>query len=58
MIDPKDEAIADREPSEHCAEADPRKPYEPPRVMKKKTVARATLFSPMGMNATGIGAMG
>ncbi|MDC3957519.1 hypothetical protein [Polyangium jinanense] len=36
---------------------DPRKPYEPPRLTKKRSVARATLFTPMGP-ATGMVVMG
>ena len=35
---------------------DPRKPYEPPRLTKKRSVARATLFTPM--TATGMVVMG
>jgi len=40
------------------ATEDLRKPYEAPRVIKKRTVARATLFSVMGPAMTGITAMG
>lgn len=58
MIDPKDETPSDGELSERLADEDPRKPYEPPRVMKKRTVARATLFSPMGNTMTGTGSTG
>jgi len=38
--------------------ADPRKPYEPPRLTKKRSVARATLFTPMGPAMTGATFMG
>jgi len=41
-------------PEEHDAAPaaeDPRKPYEAPRLLKKRSVARATLF-------TAVGAMG
>lgn len=40
-------------PEEHAAPAaeDTRKPYEAPRLLKKRSVARATLF-------TAVGAMG
>ncbi|MDC0746647.1 hypothetical protein [Polyangium mundeleinium] len=41
-----------REPGE-----DSRKPYEPPRLTKKRSVARATLFTPM-TPATGMTVMG
>jgi hypothetical protein len=38
---------------------DPRKPYEAPRLLKKRSVARATLFSAGGaMMATGLVTMG
>ncbi|MDI1447282.1 hypothetical protein [Polyangium sp. 6x1] len=37
---------------------DTRKPYEPPRLTKKRSVARATLFTPMGPAMTGTTFMG
>ncbi|MRG97895.1 hypothetical protein [Polyangium spumosum] len=37
---------------------DTRKPYEPPRLTKKRSVARATLFTPMGPAMTGVTIMG
>jgi hypothetical protein len=33
---------------------DPRKPYEPPRLLKKRSVARATLFTVMGPTMSGL----
>jgi hypothetical protein len=37
---------------------DPRKPYEPPRLLKKRSVARATLFTAMGPTTNAITMMG
>lgn len=39
---------------------DPRKPYEPPRLLKKRSVARATLHSTTsgGRGAPGVTMMG
>jgi hypothetical protein len=37
---------------------DTRKPYEPPRLLKKRSVARATLFTAMGVMASGLTTMG
>jgi len=37
---------------------DTRKPYEPPRLTKKRSVARATLFSAMGAAMAGTTFMG
>ncbi len=37
---------------------DTRKPYEPPRLLKKRSVARATLFTAMGVMASGLTVMG
>jgi hypothetical protein len=37
---------------------DARKPYEPPRLLKKRSVARATLFTAMGVMASGLTTMG
>ena len=37
---------------------DPRKPYEPPRLLKKRSVARATLFTAMGPAMSGLTTMG
>jgi hypothetical protein len=48
--EPKDDAA--REAS------DTRKPYEPPRLTKKRSVARATLFTAMGPAMTGSTFMG
>jgi hypothetical protein len=38
--------------------ADARLPYEPPRVLKKRSVARVTLFSGGGTSAVGLTASG
>ena len=44
------------EPSEAAGPALPiadlRKPYEAPRILKRRSVVHATLFSAMGMTAT------
>lgn len=37
---------------------DPRKPYEAPRLVKKRSVARATLFTVVGTMATGLTTQG
>lgn len=37
---------------------DPRKPYEPPRLLKKRSVARATLTSDPQRHAPGVTMMG
>jgi hypothetical protein len=37
---------------------DTRKPYEAPRLLKKRSVARATLFTAMGVMASGLTTMG
>jgi hypothetical protein len=41
-------------PADEPKPADPRPPYEPPRVTKKRSVSRATLFSGGGVPSTGI----
>jgi len=51
------------EPTETSLEArdqadDLRRPYEPPRLAKKRSVARATLFTAMGPAMTGLTSMG
>lgn len=38
---------------DHAAPARPKRPYEPPRIEKKRSVARVTLLS--GMGAMGVG---
>lgn len=38
--------------------ADARKPYEPPRLLKKRSLARATLFTAHGSAMTGLTMMG
>ena len=40
------------------AAQDLRKPYEPPRLLKKRSVARATLSTAMGVMASGLTTMG
>jgi len=42
----------------HDRADDPRRPYEPPRLAKKRSVARATLFTAMGPAMTGLTFMG
>jgi hypothetical protein len=42
----------------HDRAEDSRKPYEPPRLAKKRSVARATLFTAMGPSMTGLTFMG
>ncbi|APR85423.1 Hypothetical protein A7982_10772 [Minicystis rosea] len=37
---------------------DPRKPYEAPRLLKKRSVARATLFTAVGASMMTLTAMG
>lgn len=37
---------------------DPRLPYEPPKLIKKRAVVRATLFTAMGPSMTGLTMMG
>ncbi len=46
----------DREPEARAE--DPRKPYEPPRLLKKRSVARATLFTVKGPTTTALTMMG
>lgn len=36
------------------AQEDTREPYEPPRLLKKRSVARATLFTSMGPTMSGL----
>jgi hypothetical protein len=36
------------------APQDPRKPYEPPRLLKKRSVARATLYTSTGPSMSGL----
>jgi hypothetical protein len=53
------DAQADASKASEGAEAiDTRKPYEPPRLTKKRSVARATLFTAMGPSMTGTTFMG
>ncbi len=42
----------DEGPANSPPAADPRKPYEAPRLLKKRSVARATLFTAMGPTAS------
>jgi hypothetical protein len=37
---------------------DQRKPYEAPRILKKRSVSRSTLFTTMTISAMGLTAMG
>jgi hypothetical protein len=43
---------------EALAAEDPRKPYEAPKLLKKRSVARATLFTVQGATMTGLTTMG
>lgn len=45
------------EPPEYPAD-DPRKPYEAPRILKKRSVNRSILFTTMTTSAMGLTAMG
>jgi hypothetical protein len=42
---------------EHPAD-DPRKPYEVPRILKKRSVNRSILFTTMTLSTMGLTAMG
>lgn len=58
-LENRTDAVESTEGEEQLAAAeDTRKPYEPPRLMKKRSVARATLFTVMGTTMTGITLMG
>jgi hypothetical protein len=49
MADTKEKAERhDESRAEAHVEEDRRKPYEAPKLLKKRSVARATLFSPGG----------
>lgn len=37
---------------------DPRRPYEAPRIIKKRSVNRSTLFTTMTISSMGLTAMG
>jgi hypothetical protein len=43
---------------EAVAGEDLRRPYEPPKLVKKRAVAKATLFTAMGPAMTGLTTMG
>ena len=62
MADNIDRAHSTEEPAlperlEPLAE-DPRKPYEAPRIMKKRSVNRSTLFTTMTLSSMGLTSMG
>lgn len=48
------ERPAQEDQKDAAAPEDPRKPYEPPRLLKKRSVARATLFTAMGQTMSGL----
>jgi hypothetical protein len=54
---PRPEHVAEQQARVPTSD-DPRKPYEPPRLLKKRSVARATLFTAMGPMASGLTTMG
>lgn len=61
MADIHDRPLSqDRNDAQEAAPAaeDTRKPYEAPRLLKKRSVARATLFTAMGVMASGLTTMG
>jgi hypothetical protein len=54
-----DKLPGDRRPDEAApAEQDPRPAYEPPRVLKKRSVSRVTLFTGGGVLSGGLPASG
>lgn len=55
-IDEKDHA--GRPAADTALAPDPRRPYEPPRVIKRRSIEHATLFTAMGPMATAITVMG
>ena len=59
MADTDDRARSEEEsePMQRTAD-DPRKPYEAPQILKKRSVHRATLFTTMGISAMSLTAMG
>jgi hypothetical protein len=54
MADTTNKAERERVPAEasQTPESDPRKPYEAPKLLKKRSVARATLFTAVGPMGT------
>ncbi len=44
----------DTQSASSSALEDTREPYEPPRLLKKRSVARATLFTSMGPTMSGL----
>ena len=61
MADIHDRTTAqDRQDTQEAAPVadDTRKPYEAPRLLKKRSVARATLFTAKGVMASGLTTMG
>jgi hypothetical protein len=57
-IEDRSAELEGTERKEGAEAEDTRKPYEPPRLTKKRSVARATLFTPMGAAMTGVTFMG
>jgi hypothetical protein len=60
MADIHDRPLSQDNDAQEAAPAaeDTRKPYEAPRLLKKRSVARATLFTAMGVMASGLTTMG
>jgi hypothetical protein len=55
MSDPKENADRGQGAPEVSASGeDPRLPYEPPKLIKKRAVVKATLFTAMGPSMTGL----
>jgi hypothetical protein len=54
MADTTNKAEREPAPAEtpQAAESDPRRPYEAPKLLKKRSVARATLFTAVGPMGT------
>lgn len=42
-------------PEDKSAPRAPKKPYQPPKIEKKRSVARVTLLSGMAVNMVGVG---
>lgn len=59
MMDQSDRPATDVEPNPTTeVKDDGRKPYEAPRLLKKRSVAQATLFTAKGPVSTGLTTMG
>lgn len=49
-----DNRPTEQDQAERAEIEDSRLPYEPPRLLKKRSVARATLFTAMGVTMSGL----